>query len=229
MLQISRAQYKQLCAQCAAEMMRGRGHGGEIPDFSGTDMAFYVKDPKLKGGGFMDTLSNTWQKVKTFVSESPLAQKVVQEGLTKGKQLAKDVAGKAVQYGLEKLGVPESYMGTATSLAGEALDRLGDAAERKAQAAIIGKAPTTLPGVPNVPQTATTKRKRATPAAAVAPTPAAVPRKLKRRRLEGSGMTDVGPIELGHGASVSAVTFDRSVLPDGATVVNKTNALQLTY
>ena len=47
--------------------------------------------------------------------------------------------------------------------------------------------------------------------------------------LEGSGMTDVGPIELGHGASVSAVAFDRSVLPDGATIVNKTNALQMAY
>jgi hypothetical protein len=44
-------------------------------------------------------------------------------------------------------------------------------------------------------------------------------------------MADVGPIELGHGASVSAVpfSFDRSVLPDGATVVNKTNALQMAY
>eukprot|EP01044_Picomonas_judraskeda_P024460 COSAG03_NODE_6752_length_1010_cov_2.733260_1_plen_192_part_00 len=60
---------------------------------------------------------------------------------TKGKKLAKDVAGKAVQFGLEKLGVPESAMSTATSLAGEALDRLGDAAERKAQSEILGKAP----------------------------------------------------------------------------------------
>lgn len=33
-------------------------------------------------------------QVKTFVSESPLAQKVVKEGLSKGKALAKDVAGK---------------------------------------------------------------------------------------------------------------------------------------
>ena len=31
-------------------MMKGSGHGGKIPDFSGTDMKFYVKDPKLKGG-----------------------------------------------------------------------------------------------------------------------------------------------------------------------------------
>ena len=223
MLKLSRAQYKQLCADCAAEMMRGAGHGGRIPDFSGTDMKFYVKDPRLKGGGFMDTLSNTWQKVKTFVSESPLAQKVVKQGLSKGKQLAKDVAGKAVQMGLEKLGVPESAMGAATALAGEAFDRLGDAAERKAQSAIIGKAPTTLPGVPNTPvpvQPAGTKTKRKS---------VGTHTKHKRRRLEGSGMTDVGPIELGHGASVSAVAFDRSVLPDGATIVNKTNALQLAY
>ena len=126
-------------------------------------MKFYVKDPKLKGGGFTDTLSNTWNKVKQFVSESPLAQKVVKQGLAKGKELAKDVAGKAVQMGLEKLGVPESAMGTATALAGEAFDRLGDAAERKAQSAIIGKAPTTLPGVPNTPapvQPTGTKTKR---------------------------------------------------------------------
>jgi len=221
MLKLTRAQYKQLCADCAAEMMRGAGHGGRIPDFSGTDMKFYVKDPKLKGGGFMDTLSNTWQKVKTFVSESPLAQKVVKQGLAKGKELAKDVAGKAVQAGLEKLGVPESAMGTATALAGEAFDRLGDAAERKAQSAIIGKAPTTLPGVPNAPAPSASKKSKRTTAGTHS--------KRKRRRLEGSGMTDVGPIELGHGASVSAVPFDRSVLPEGATVVNKTNALQMAY
>eukprot|EP01043_Picozoa_sp_COSAG02_P044681 COSAG02_NODE_4015_length_5905_cov_2.481915_3_plen_222_part_00 len=221
MLKLSKAQYKALCSDCAAEMMRGAGHGGKIPDFSGTDMKFYVKDPQLRGGGFMDTLSNTWQKVKTFVSESPLAQKVVKEGLSKGKALAKDVAGKAVQMGLEKLGVPESAMGAATSLAGEAFDRLGDAAERKAQAEIIGKAPTTLPGVPNAPAPPSSRKSKRSSSGA--------PKKSKKRRLEGSGMTDIGPIELGHGASVSAVAFDRSVLPDGATVVNKTNALQLAY
>eukprot|EP01043_Picozoa_sp_COSAG02_P078300 COSAG02_NODE_17560_length_995_cov_0.897321_2_plen_232_part_01 len=66
----------------------------------------------------------------TLEDIAPLAQKVVKQGLSKGKQLAKDVAGKAVQAGLEKLGVPESAMGTATALAGEAFDRLGDAAER---------------------------------------------------------------------------------------------------
>ena len=44
MLKLSRTQYKQLCADCAAEMMRGAGHGGQIPKFTGTDMKFYVKD-----------------------------------------------------------------------------------------------------------------------------------------------------------------------------------------
>ena len=218
MLKLSKAQYKQLCADCAADMMRGAGHGGTIPDFHGTDMHFFVKDNAMRGGGFTDTLSNTWSKVKTFVSESPLAQKVVKQGLSKGKALAKDVAGKAVQMGLEKLGVPEGAMGTATALAGEAFDRLGDAAERKAQSAIIGKAPTTLPGVPNAPVSGKAKR-----------TSAGTLGKRKKRRLEGSGMTDVGAIELGHGASVSAVPFDRSVLPTGATIVNKTNALQMAY
>jgi hypothetical protein len=47
-------------------MMKGSGHGGNIPDFSGTDMKFYVKDPKLKGGGFMDTL---WDNVDYYVCE----------------------------------------------------------------------------------------------------------------------------------------------------------------
>jgi hypothetical protein len=218
MLKLSKAQYKQLCADCATDMMRGAGHGGAIPDFHGTDMQFFVKDNAMRGGGFTDTLSNTWSKVKQFVSESPLAQKVVKQGLSKGKALAKDVAGKAVQMGLEKLGVPEGAMGTATALAGEAFDRLGDAAERKAQSAIIGKAPTTLPGVPNAPASGKSKR-----------TSAGTLSKRKKRRLEGSGMTDVGAIELGHGASVSAVPFDRSVLPTGATIVNKTNALQMAY
>ena len=44
-------------------------------------MKLCVKDSKLKGSGFVDSLSNTWQKVKTFVFGSPLAQKVVKDGL----------------------------------------------------------------------------------------------------------------------------------------------------
>ena len=79
MLQLTKAQYKQLCADCAAQMMQGSGHGGQIEDFSGTDMQFRVKDAALTGGGFTDTLSSTWKKVKDFVQTSPLAQKVVNQ------------------------------------------------------------------------------------------------------------------------------------------------------
>mgnify|MGYP007125246687 CR=1 FL=1 len=43
-----------------------RGGRNQIPDFSGTDMTFYVKDKALDGGGFTDTLSSTWKKVKRF-------------------------------------------------------------------------------------------------------------------------------------------------------------------
>ena len=221
MLQLSKTQYKQLCTDCAGQMMRGSGHGGEIEDFSGTDMTFRVKDPALKGGGFTDTLSSTWKKVKDFVQTSPLAQKVVKQGLAQGKRLAKDVAGKAVQAGLEKLGIPESAMDSATALAGEAFDRMGDAAERKAQSAIIGKAPsgvigrtpTTAPAVANAPLSDKQQR---------------IAQKRRKRELLGSG-ADAGAIELGHGAYVSSVPFDNSVLPTGATIVSKTNALQMAY
>jgi hypothetical protein len=212
MLQLTKAQYKQLCADCAAQMMQGSGHGGQIEDFSGTDMQFRVKDAALTGGGFTDTLSSTWKKVKDFVQTSPLAQKVVNQGLAQGKRLAKEVAGKAVQAGLEKLGIPESAMDSATALAGEAFDRMGDAAERKAQSAIIGKAPTVMPAVANTPGA----------------TEAGTTRGRKKRRLQGSGF-DNGEIELGHGAYVSTVPFDSSILPAGATIVSRTNALQMAY
>ena len=213
MLQLSKTQYKQLCTDCAGQMMNGSGHdGGEIEDFSGTDMTFRVKDPALKGGGFTDTLSSTWNKVKDFVQTSPLAQKVVKQGLAQGKRLAKDVAGKAVQAGLEKLGIPESAMDSATALAGEAFDRMGDAAERRAQSAIIGKAPTSVIGK--------------APTTAPAVSNATVTR--KRRRLKGSG-ADMGAIELGHGAYVSSIPFDNSILSTGATIVSDTNALQMAY
>ena len=214
MLQLSKTQYKQLCTDCAGQMMTGSGHGGEIEDFSGTDMTFRVKDPALKGGGFTDTLSSTWNKVKDFVQTSPLAQKVVKQGLAQGKRLAKDVAGKAVQAGLEKLGIPESAMDSATALAGEAFDRMGDAAERRAQSAIIGKAPASVIGK--------------TPTTAPAVSDTTVTRRMKKRKLKGSG-ADMGAIELGHGAYVSSIPFDNSILPTGATIVSDTNALQMAY
>ena len=52
MLKLSKAQYKQLCSDCAAEMMRGVGHGGKIPDFSGTDMDRFHAHPHSPGERF---------------------------------------------------------------------------------------------------------------------------------------------------------------------------------
>ena len=103
-------------------------------------------------------------------------------------------------------------MNSATALAGEAFDRMGDAAERKAQSAIIGKAPASVIG------------KTPTTAPAVANTTVT----RKKRRLKGSG-ADMGAIELGHGAYVSSIPFDNSILPAGATIVSDTNALQMAY
>eukprot|EP01043_Picozoa_sp_COSAG02_P115981 COSAG02_NODE_52374_length_308_cov_0.741627_1_plen_77_part_10 len=77
MLTLSRDQYRDLCTECAGKMMSGKGSGGmptTLPSFTGTDISFWVEDPALEGGGFMDTLSNTWDKVKSFVADSPLAQ-----------------------------------------------------------------------------------------------------------------------------------------------------------
>ena len=87
MLTLSKSQYKDLCHDCAGQMMQGSGEGlpDTIPNFTGTDLHFWVTDPSLSGGGFMDTLSNTWGKVKKFVTESPLAQQVVKKGIDEGR------------------------------------------------------------------------------------------------------------------------------------------------
>ena len=186
--------------------MEGAGHGGTVPDFQGTDMSFYVKDPNLDGGGFMDTLSNTWNKVKQFITESPLAQKVVNEGIAKGKKVARGIADDLVDEGIDKL--PGFAQGAARSLAGQALDKLENAAERRAEEAIIGQTPTSAPAVPN------------TPVAPVAPGRAG-----RSVSLRGSGADPFGMIELNSGVPVSAVPWDNEILGPGSTVVPKTNAL----
>ena len=70
---------------------------------------------------------------------------------------------------------------------------IGDAAERKAQSAIIGKAPTTLPGVPNAPAPSASKKSKRTTAGTHT--------KRKRRRLEGSGMTVLKSRYIGGGTA----------------------------
>ena len=219
MLELSRDQYRDLCSECAGKMMSGAGSGGvpaTLPAFSGTDIAFWVDDPALEGGGFMDTLSGTWNKVKSFVTDSPLAQKVVKQGLSEGKKIARGVADAAVKAGIDYL--PESFRGPVEGLAAEALDKLGDSAERAAERAIIDSAPTAR--VPAAPAA------RALPAAAVKASTGG-----KRRRMKGAGHAAglMGPEPFTTGGFVTAPAFDASMLPTGATTVSSTNHLQRVY
>eukprot|EP01046_Picozoa_sp_COSAG06_P020382 COSAG06_NODE_1488_length_9290_cov_4.140899_10_plen_212_part_00 len=208
MLTLSRSQYKELCTDCAQQMMSGTGHGlpATIPDFVGTDVQFFVADPALSGGGFMDTLSSTWGKVKEFVTESPLAQQVVKKGLAEGKRIARGVADAAVKAGIDKL--PDGFQGPVESLAASALDKLGDAAERRAQDAIIAQAPSTAPAIASGKARATGAKSKG----------------ARQRKMKGAG-GPYGPIELNSGSPVSAAAFNSSILPPGATVVPSTNAL----
>ena len=215
MLELSRDQYRDLCTECAGKMMTGKGSGGvpaTLPAFSGTDISFWVDDPSLEGGGFMDTLSGTWNKVKSFVTDSPLAQRVVKQGLSEGKKIARGVADAAVKAGVDYL--PESFRGPVEGLAAEALDKLGDSAERAAEQAIIN------------PQTA-----RVPAAAAARALPAAATRSSKRRKMKGAGHAAglMGPEPFTTGGYVAAPAFDAAMLPTGATTVSLTNHLQQVY
>jgi len=218
MLSLSRDQYRDLCSECAGKMMSGKGSGGvpaTLPAFSGTDIAFWVDDPALEGGGFMDTLSGTWNKVKSFVTDSPLAQKVVKQGLSEGKRIARGVADAAVKAGVDYL--PESFRGPVEGLAAEALDKLGDSAERAAEQAIINPQTARVPAAPAA---------RALPAAAVKASTGG-----KRRRMKGAGHAAglMGPEPFTTGGFVTAPAFDASMLPAGATTVSSTNHLQRVY
>ena len=217
MLELSRDQYRDLCTECAGKMMSGAGSGGvpaTLPAFSGTDITFWVDDPALEGGGFMDTLSGTWNKVKSFVTDSPLAQNVVKQGLSEGKKIARGVADAAVKAGIDYL--PESFRGPVQGLAAEALDKLGDSAERAAEQAIINPAPTAR--VPAAPAA------RALPAAATRSS-------SKRRKMKGAGHAAglMGPEPFTAGGFVTAPAFDAEMLPAGATTVSLTNHLQQVY
>ena len=161
---------------------------------------------------FMDTLSGTWNKVKSFVTDSPLAQKVVKQGLSEGKRIARGVADAAVKAGVDYL--PESFRGPVEGLAAEALDKLGDSAERAAEQAIIN------------PQTA-----RVPAAAAAKALPAAAVKSSKRRKMKGAGHAAglMGPEPFTTGGFVTAPAFDASMLPAGATTVSSTNHLQRAY
>ena len=211
MLTLSRNQYRDLCTECAGKMMSGKGSGGmpaTLPAFSGTDISFWVEDPALEGGGFMDTLSNTWNKVKSFVADSPLAQQVVKKGIAEGKKIARGVADSAVKAGIDYL--PESFRGPVEGLATQALDKLESKAEKAAESAIITPAskPATVPTtkVPAPPAA------RARPAAGVKQSrgDSAVTsssKKLKRMRGAGHAAGLMGPEPFSEGGFTTAPAF----------------------
>lgn len=205
MLTLSKNQYKDLCHDCAGQMMQGSGDGlpDTIPNFTGTDLQFWVTDPSLSGGGFMDTLSNTWGKVKKFVSDSPLAQDVVKKGIAEGRKIARGVADTAVKAGVEYL--PESFRGPVEGLAEEALNKLESSAAQKAERAIIDKTPTAAPAATATPAAATQSKSG-----------------KKRRRMDGGAF---GEISLHSGSFVTAPAFDSSMMPPGSTSVSAVNSL----
>ena len=105
---------------------------------------------------------------------------------------------------------------TVEGLAAEALDKLGDSAERAAERAIIDPAPTAR--VPAAPAA------RALPAAATRSS-------SKRRKMKGAGHAAglMGPEPFAAGGFVTAPAFDAAMLPAGATTVSLTNHLQQVY
>lgn len=205
MLTLSKSQYKDLCHDCAGQMMQGSGEGlpDTIPDFTGTNIQFWVSDPALEGGGFMDTLSNTWDKVKKFVTESPLAQQVVKKGIDEGRKIARGVADTAVKAGVEYL--PESFRGPVEGLAEQALNKLESSAAKKAESAILYKTPTATPATSAAPAAATQSKSG-----------------KKRRRMDGGAF---GEISLHSGSFVTAPAFDPSMMPSGSTSVSAVNSL----
>ena len=110
-----------------------------IPDFTGTDINFWVVDETLDGGGFLDSLKGTYNKVRDYIGSSKLAQEVVKKGIKEGKKIARGVANQAVKAGVEYL--PEAFRGPAEGLAAEALNKLESKAERAAESAFIGNRP----------------------------------------------------------------------------------------
>jgi hypothetical protein len=133
-LKLSKKQYNALVRDVHKDMMKGSGLTDDtyappatIPDFSGPDLSFFVEDSGMEGGGWRDTLSSVWNSVKKHVLSNPLAGKVVDAGINKGKQLARSAAdaavGKALNY------VPSEFRGSAQALANKGLDSLENKAE----------------------------------------------------------------------------------------------------
>jgi hypothetical protein len=232
MLTLSRDQYRDLCTECAGKMMSGKGSGGmptTLPAFTGTDISFWVEDPALEGGGFMDTLSNTWNKVKSFVADSPLAQQVVKKGIAEGKKIARGVADSAVKAGIDYL--PEAFRGPVEGLATQALDKLESKAEKAAESAII--TPPSRPATVPTARVPAAPKARALPAAGAkrSRSDGAASSSKKRKRMRGAGHAAglMGPEPFSQGGFTAAPAFDAGMMPSGASMVASTNSLQRVY
>ena len=153
----------------------------------------------------MDTLSNTWDKVKKFVTESPLAQQVVKKGIDEGRKIARGVADTAVKAGVEYL--PESFRGPVEGLAEQALNKLESSAAKKAESAILYKTPTATPATSAAPAAATQSKSG-----------------KKRRRMDGGAF---GEISLHSGSFVVAPAFDPSMMPSGSTSVSAVKQMRM--
>jgi hypothetical protein len=210
MLQLSKRQYKDLCTECASKMMVGSGADmsfpSTIPDFEGTDISFWVEDPALDGGGFMDTLKGTYNKVRDYIGSSKLAQDVVKKGIQEGKRIARGVADTAVKAGVEYL--PEGLRGPAESLAAEALNKLETKAESAAESAFIRK-----PSAAQAP----------TAPSATAPTASTARAERgasSRKRLRGSGYDSglMAPHPLASMGVATAPAWSNALAPGGSMV-----------
>jgi hypothetical protein len=198
-----------LCTECASKMMVGSGADmsfpSTIPDFEGTDISFWVEDPALEGGGFMDTLKGTYNKVRDYIGSSKLAQDVVKKGIQEGKRIARGVADTAVKAGIEYL--PEGLRGPAESLAAEALNKLETKAESAAESAIIRTSAVQAPSAtaPTVPS--------ATVTAPTGPT-------RSRKRLRGSGYDSglMAPHPLASMGYATAPAWSNAIAPGGSVV-----------
>ena len=133
-LKLSKKQFNALVRDVHNDMMKGSGLTDStyaapptIPEFSGPDLSFFVEDSGMEGGGWRDTLSSVWSSVKKHVLSSPTATNIVNQGIAKGKQLARsaadDVVGKALSY------VPQPLRAPAQALATKGLDSLENTAE----------------------------------------------------------------------------------------------------
>ena len=180
-----------------------------IPDFEGTDISFWVEDPALEGGGFMDTLKGTYNKVRDYIGSSKLAQDVVKKGIQEGKRIARGVADTAVKAGVEYL--PEGLRGPAESLAAEALNKLETKAESAAESAIIRKPSTAQ--APTAPSATAPTVPSATVTAPTGPT-------RSRKRLRGSGYDSglMAPHPLASMGYATAPAWSNAIAPGGSVV-----------